>query len=271
MRLNASSDRWIAGDTYESFMGRWSRQVADLFLDWLALPAGLDWLDVGCGTGALSDAICRRLQPHSLVGCDPSPDFVSFARNSIPDCPATFIVANADNLPGDDFSFDVIVSGLVLNFLPEPVKALQLMKARLCPGGTLAAYVWDYAEGMQFLRIFWDEATALDPGASQLDEAYRFPLCQPDRLTDLFLRAGIEATATTSLQTYTLFRDFEDFWSPFRAGSGPAPSYVASLAADAQNELALRLKHRLHASSDRPTLLKATAFGVRGVRPRQGR
>jgi SAM-dependent methyltransferase len=266
MRLNTFSDRWITGDAYESYMGRWSRRLAALFLDWLALPTGLDWLDVGCGTGALSDAICRRRRPHSLVGCDLSPDFVSFARNSIPDCPATFIVASADNLPGEGSGFDVIISGLALNFLPEPVKALQLMRARLRPDGTLAAYVWDYAEGMQFLRIFWDEATAMDPSASQLDEAYRFPLCQPDRLADLFLRAGMEAVATTSLQTDTLFRDFEDFWSPFRAGSGPAPSYVASLPANAQGELAQRLKHRLQASSDWPIHLTATAFAVRGVR-----
>jgi len=265
--VDTSSDRWIAGDAYESFMGRWSRQVSDLFLDWLALPPGLNWLDVGCGTGALSEAICRRFQPHSVVGCDPSPGFISYAHKSITDCPATFVVASADSLPIDD-GFDVIVSGLVLNFLPQPLLAVQSMRERLRPSGTLAAYVWDYAQGMQFLRIFWDEVAAVDSSAVDLDEARRFPLCQPDRLANLFRRAEMEAVATTSFWVHTVFRNFDDFWSPFRAGTGPAPSYVTSLEADAQRQLARRLKQRLPESADGSIHLSAKAFGVRGVHPR---
>jgi trans-aconitate methyltransferase len=265
--LNEPSDRWIAGSAYESFMGRWSRRVADLFLDWLALAAGLNWLDVGCGTGALSAAICERSQPRSLAGCDPSPDFVSYASNSLADCPATFVVASADNLPSHADGFDVIVSGLVLNFLPEPLMAVQSMRERLRLGGTLAAYVWDYAEGMHFLRAFWDEAETVDPAAADLDEARRFPLCRPDRLAELMRRAGLEAVATTSLQIDTVFRNFDDFWLPFRAGTGPAPSFVASLEDDAQGQLALRLRQRLHPSGDGSILLTARAFAVRGVRP----
>lgn len=265
--MKPSTDRWIAGDAYESFMGRWSRQIADPFLDWLVLPSGLDWLDVGCGTGALSEAVCGRLQPRSLVGCDLSPDFVSFARNAVADCPAEFVVATADSLPGREGGFDAIVSGLVLNFLPQPLRAVQSMRARLRPGGTLAAYVWDYAQGMEFLRIFWDEAVAVDSSAADLDEARRFPLCQPDRLADLFRRAELEGVATTSFQIHTIFRNFDDFWSPFRAGTGPAPSYVASLEADAQKRLAQRLKQRLPESADGSIRLEAQAFGVQGVQP----
>ncbi len=259
-----SSDRWVTGQSYEAFMGRWSRQVADPFLDWLAPGHGLNWLDVGCGTGALSRAICRRCQPQTLIGCDPSPDFISLARDSVADCPTTFVVTNADDLPSRDDGFDVVVSGLVLNFIPQPLTALQLMKARLRPGGTLGAYVWDYAQGMQFLRVFWDEASALDPSAADLDEARRFTLCQPDRLTDHFRRAGLQAVLATSLQIDTVFRSFDDFWSPFLAGTGPAPSYVASLNADAKRRLATRLRQRLHASADRSIRLTARAFAVRG-------
>jgi len=247
-------------------MGRWSRQAAGDFLDWLALASGLNWLDFGCGTGALSLAICWRGRPNSLVGCDLSPDFVSFARNHVLDCPAAFVVASSDTLPAREGGFDVIVSGLVLNFLPEPLAAVQAMGERLRPGGTVGAYVWDYEEGMQFLRIFWQEAAALDPSAADLDEARRFPLCQPDRLIQLFRQAGLHEVSVTSLQISTVFRDFDDFWSPFLAGTGPAPAYVASLDAGAQKQLAQRLKQRLPLAPDGSIPLTARAFGVRGTR-----
>jgi trans-aconitate methyltransferase len=264
--LKPTSDRWVTGDAYESFMGRWSRQAAGHFLDWLALTPGLNWLDFGCGTGALSSAICRRARPNSLAGCDLSPDFVSFAHNHVLDCPATFVVASSDTLPAREGGFDVIVSGLVLNFLPEPLAAVQAMGERLRPGGTVAAYVWDYEEGMQFLRIFWQEAAALDPSAADLDEARRFPLCQPDHLIHLWRQAGLHEVAATSLQIATVFRNFDDLWSPFLAGTGPAPSYVASLDAGSQNQLSERLKQRLPAAPDGSISLTARAFGVRGTR-----
>jgi len=265
--MQPASDRWDAGDAYESFMGRWSRQVADHFLDWLAPMPGLNWLDFGCGTGALSQAICRRVQPNSLVGCDPSPDFVSYARNHVADCPATFVVTNGDTLPSCQGGFDVIVSGLVLNFLAKPLAVVQSLGERLRPGGTVGAYVWDYAEGMQLLRIFWQEAATLNPSAADLDEARRFPLCQPDRLVDLLRHAGMREVATTALEIKTVFRKFDDLWSPFLAGTGPAPSYVASLDADAQNYLAFRLRQRLEPAPDGSISLIARAFGVQGTRP----
>lgn len=264
--MQVASDRWDAGDAYESFMGRWSRQVADHFLDWLAPTSDLNWLDFGCGTGALSQAICRRVQPKSLVGCDPSPEFVSFARSHVADCPATFVVTNGDTLPSREGGFDVIVSGLVLNFLPEPLAVVQSMAERLRPSGTVGAYVWDYAEGMQLLSIFWQEATTLNPSAADLDEARRFPICQPDRLVHLLRRAGMREVATTALQINTVFRNFDDLWSPFRAGTGPAPSYVASLDADAQNQLAIRFRQRIQPGPDGSISLSARAFCVRGTR-----
>jgi len=267
MHVTTPSDRWAAGDAYESFMGRWSRQVAALFLDWLALPPSLNWLDVGCGTGALSEAICRRSPPQSLVGCDPSPDFVSFAgARSVPNCPTAFVIASADSLPMRVGGFDVIVSGLVLNFLPQPLTAVQSMKERLRPGGMLAAYVWDYSEGMQFLRTFWEEATVVVPSAADLDEGRRFPLCRPGALAELLTNGGLKAVATTSLQIQMSFPSFDDFWSPFRGGTGPAPSFVASLDVHARAQLALRLKARLRPSADGAIRLTARAFGVRGIR-----
>jgi SAM-dependent methyltransferase len=240
--------------------------VADVFLDWLSLPPGLHWLDVGCGTGALSEGICGHHRPSSLIGCDPSPDFVSFASRAGAALPARFVVAGVDDLPGRDGGFDVVVSGLVLNFLPRPLVAVRSMKERLRPGGTLAAYVWDYAEGMQFLRLFWDQAIAVHPQAADLDEANRFPLCQPDRLASLFRRAGLVSVSTTSLQIDTVFASFDDYWAPFLAGTGPAPSLVAALPDHLRGRLADRLRERLDAAPDGLIRLEARAFGVVGVR-----
>jgi trans-aconitate methyltransferase len=259
------TDAWVAGDAYETFMGRWSRRVADDFLEWLAPKPRANWLEVGCGTGALTEAICQRAEPASLVACDPSPEFVSFARNSIMDSSVSFLIAGADDLPRRDGGFDVIVSGLVLNFVPQSLDAVRSMRERIGRGGMLAAYVWDYAEGMQFLRIFWDEAVALDPSAAQLDEGRRFPLCRPDALIQLYEQAGIDLVEVRAFEIATAFPDFDAYWSPFLGGTGPAPSYVDSLDWDARRQLRLRLQQRLTPSADGSIRLTARALGVRGL------
>jgi SAM-dependent methyltransferase len=267
--LSEHPDRWAAGDAYEAFMGRWSRLLAIEFLKWLAPTPHANWLEVGCGTGALTQAICQRAAPASLLACDPTAEFVSFARRSTRKCPAEFLLAGSDTLPRRDGGFDVIVSGLVLNFLPHPLEAVRSMRERLRPRGTLAAYVWDYAEGMQFLRIFWDEAVALDQSASPLDEALRFPHCRPDALLHLFNQAGIDSLDAGPLQIATDFPDFDAFWTPFLGGTGPAPSYVASLDPGARQRLRMRLEKRLVRSSGGPIRLEARAFAVRGCSPLQ--
>lgn len=263
--MNETSDRWIAGDVYEQFMGRWSRRIAREFMGWLQPPASWDWLEVGCGTGALTQAICADAHPTAVVACDPSPDFVAFARRTISDPAAAFLVAGADDLPRQAGGFDAVVSGLVLNFIPAPAEAVRSMRNRLRSGGTLAAYVWDYAEGMQFLRIFWDAAAELDPGAAALDEGQRFPLCQRDALVDLLEREGLESVDATALEIDTLFPDFDSYWTPFLGGTGPAPSYVGSLSATAREGLRLRLSQRLTQDAGAPIRLTARAWAVRGI------
>jgi ubiquinone/menaquinone biosynthesis C-methylase UbiE len=139
--LNVAFDKWAAGDAYETLMGGWSRRVADEFLEWLAPVPGGNWLEVGCGTGALTEAVCQRAEPASVLACDPSPKSVSFARGSIMGSSVTSLIAGADDLPRRDGGFDVIVSGPVLNFLPQPSDAVRSMRERSRRGGMLAAYV----------------------------------------------------------------------------------------------------------------------------------
>ena len=263
--LNSAFDKWAAGDAYETFMGRWSRRVADLFLEWLAPAPSGNWLEVGCGTGALTGVICQRALPASLVACDTSPEFVSFARDSVLDTSVTFLIAGAEDLPYRDGGFDAILSGLVLNFIPKPADAVRSMRERIRPGGMLAAYVWDYAQGMQFLRIFWDEAVALDPSAAEFDEGRRFPLCRPDALIQLFEQGGIDLVEARAFEIATPFPDFDAYWTPFLGGTGPAGSYVESLDGNARKQLRLRLRQRLVPSADGSIRLTARALGIRGL------
>lgn len=259
------SDTWESGDPYEQYVGRWSRRVAPPFLSWLAVPAGRRWLDVGCGTGALSAAILDQCAPASLTAIEPSEGFLETARRHLASR-AVLRRASATQIPLDAASVDAVVSGLVLNFVPEPDRAAAEMARSCRPGGVVAAYVWDYAGGMEMLRRFWDAVVALDPSAAPLDEGPRFPLCREGALADLFSRTPLRDVATRAVDVTTRFRSFDDYWAPFLGGQGPAPTYVASLGAEAREALRERLRPSLPADSDGSIRLTARAWAARGVR-----
>ena len=171
--MSVRTEVWASGDAYEPYVGRWSRLVAREFLAWLAVPPGQRWLDVGCGTGALSRAILEIAAPSEVVGVDPAEGFLAYARAYTTDSLARFEVGNALGLPYETGTFDAVVSGLVLNFVSQPPSAVAEMARVAPPGGRVAAYLWDYAGEMQMMRRFWDAAVALDPEASPLDEGRR--------------------------------------------------------------------------------------------------
>jgi len=158
-------DVWGAGPLYEAYVGRWSRLVAKEFVRCLSAPAGGDWLDVGCGTGALTRIILEDARPHTITGVDPSPGFIDFARTTIDDLRISLEVGVAQSLSFTATSFDLVVSGLMLNFVSQPGPAVAEMVRVTRLGGMVAAYVWDYAGKMELLRLFWDGAVTLDPGA----------------------------------------------------------------------------------------------------------
>lgn len=260
------SEVWASGDAYERYIGRWSRPVARAFLDWLAVPSGDRWLDVGCGTGALSWTILGDASPALVAGIDSSQDYVAYASTREPSSPGSFTVGDAQSLPFVDGSFDVAVSGLMLNFLPAPDRAVHEMARVARPGGTVAVYVWDYTVGMQLIRHFWDAAIALNPGARHLDEGMRFPLCQPGPLSELFHAAGLDNVQMRAVVVPTVFRDFDDYWSPFLGGQGPAPGYAMSLVGPQRAELQQRLRDQLPVEPDGSIHLAARAWAVRGTR-----
>ncbi|MDM0114980.1 methyltransferase domain-containing protein [Variovorax sp. J22R133] len=258
-------DNWGVGELYEPYVGRWSRKVATQFLAWLELAPDLEWLDVGCGTGALTETILLEAKPASVVAVDPSRGFVQYAQENIPDPRASFEGGDAQKLALDSDSFDVAVGGLMLNFVPQPALAAAEMARVVKPGGTVAAYVWDYAGRMQLMRHFWEAAVELNPGARELDEGSRFPLCQPAALEQLLVDAGMDNVELRAIDIATPFSDFDDYWSPFLGGQGSAPTYVMSLNEGQRTMLRERLRQTLPQRADGAIELSARAWAVRAT------
>ena len=259
-----TKDSWNSGDPYEYFMGRWSKLTAPLFLEWLDVQSGLSWLDIGCGTGALSEAICNNCEPLNLTCIDPSPEFLDMTKQRLSN-EIDSAIGTASNIPKASNTFDIVASALALNFFPDLPGAFSEMKRVLKPNGTIAAYVWDYSGRMDFLRHFWDAAREADPNTDKLDEGVRFPICNLDRLQDVFRSAGLSDIKTTHLDVQTVFKNFDDYWNPFLGGQGPAPGYVTSLKEDLRTNLKSRLREKLPTEGDGSIRLLARALAIRGT------
>lgn len=258
-------EMWGASSPYERYVGRWSRLVARAFLAWLAVPAGQTWGDVGCGTGALVEGILASADPKLVFAVDRSEGFLAAARAGIIDQRVQFEVGDATALPWPTTSYDVTVSGLVLNFVPDAGAMVREMARVTRPKGKVAAYVWDYSGGMEMMRQFWDVAIAVRPADAALDQAERFPLCQPEPLRALFQDAGLRSVAVRAVDIPTVFRDFNDYWLPFLGKQGAAPTYLASLDDKAREQIRTCLQERLPTASDGSIALTARAWAVQGM------
>lgn len=258
-------DVWAAGDLYEPYVGRWSRVVAKEFLGWLDVARGARWLDVGCGTGVLAQAILRDCAPRSVHGVDPSAGFIEYARARTQG--ASFQVGDAQALPVESGAFDAAVSGLVLNFVPKPDAGARELRRAVRPCGTVGAYVWDYAGKMELMRYFWDAAVELDPAARTLDEGVRFPLCNEKAFGSLFREAGLRDVEVRAIDAPTPFRDFDDYWTPFLGGQAPAPGYCMSLDEARRAALRDRIRSKLPFRPDGSMHLIARAWAVKGTVP----
>jgi trans-aconitate methyltransferase len=259
------NDQWAAGATYEEFMGRWSRPLARQFVDWLECPHGIDWLELGCGTGSLTAAICEQANPKSIVACDPASSLLAFAKDHVTDPRVTFVPAGADDFPmpaGERYMS--VASLLALNFFPSPEATLQRVQTAAGAGATVAACVWDYSAGMQFLRVFWDAAREVTNAACHADEGARFPICTRANLLGLFRRAGLDDVICDALEVPTVFRDFDNYWHPLTAGTGPAPAFVQTLSENDRELLRAKLQERLTAGASGVIALTARAWAVRG-------
>ncbi len=270
--LAAAGDReqsgmFSAADAYERFMGRWSRQLAPLLVKFAAVRDGDAVLDVGSGTGALATAVAAVAPSSRIIGVDPAESYVAFARARHAGDRIQFEVGDGQQLRFADGSFDRTLSLLVLNFIPDPAKALDEMIRVTRRGGTVAGAVWDYGQGMEMLRVFWDEAVALNPAADARDER-RMPLSRQGELAALWREHGLGDVLEEALTIRTPFASFDDYWSPFLDKQGPAGDYVATLAAVERDRLRARLRTRLLGDRpDGPIVLSARAWTVRGIVP----
>lgn len=265
MTDTSKRDMWRSAENYDRYMGRWSRKVAPLFLGWLDEPGGEEWLDVGCGTGALSAAIVRDRDPRSLLGIDFAPAFVTLAERNVPDPRARFMAGDAQELPVDDNGFDAVVSGLMLNFVPDRTRALNEMSRVARPGSRVAFYVWDYpGRGVGFQRAFWEVACELDPAALELNQETRYAFCTEEGLTRLARAGGWQDVEAEHLEAETVFEDFDDYWTPFTLGTGPAPKYCADLDVASRERLRAALLERLPFEADGSLRFLANAWAVRG-------
>ncbi|HEX7345600.1 MAG TPA: class I SAM-dependent methyltransferase [Candidatus Limnocylindrales bacterium] len=256
---------WQSGTGYEAYVGRWSRQVAQIFIDRLGIEPGARWVDVGCGTGAVTETILGRADPLSVVGVDPSDAFLGIARDRVTDPRATFAVGDGAALPLPDDAADVAVAGLVLNFAPDRVAMLAEMRRVTKDGGTVAIYVWDYAGGMEMMRHFWDAAIEQDDAVRDKAESLQFEICAPGPLREAFAAAGMAGATVEPIDIPTVFRDFDDYWQPFLMATAPAPRHAMSLSEADREDLRRRLQARLSTERDGSIHLTARAWAARAT------
>jgi SAM-dependent methyltransferase len=257
------------GEAYERQMGRWSRRLAEAFLDFAGAADDETILDAGCGTGSLTFAIGKRCRPTAIQGIDRAQAFVEYARSKNTDTRITFETGDVCNLAFPNASFDRVLSLLVLHFVPETARAIAELKRVARPGATVAAAVWDGRGGFVAQRMFFDTAAAVDPdGRVARAQQFTRPLCRPGEMEAAWKTAGFVNVVQTTIMTRMEFFSFEDFWSPYLGRQAGGAAYVATLSEDRRHRLkeALRLAY-LDGDPDGPRSYAAIAWAVKGTVP----
>lgn len=256
------------GVAYERFLGRWTQLLARRFVNFARLPPDGDLLDAGCGTGSLAEILARRYRERAIVGVDVAESYLSYARSRQTEGRMSFRQADIVDLPFEDGAFAGTLAQLVLNFVPEPARAVQEMIRVTRPGGVVAGAVWDFRGGLVYQRLFWDTAAGVDPAAGRArDRLFSHPLAMPEGLATLWRDAGLDHVERASLTVRMDYGSFEDYWEPILGGQGPVGSYLVSLDPARQALVRDRVRDAyLSGAPDGPRSMTATAWAVRGVR-----
>jgi len=247
----------VAAEAYDRFMGRYSLLLSPQLADLAGVRGGQRVLDVGCGPGALTAELVRRLGPAAVAAIDPSEPFVAAARARHPG--VNVLQASAEQLPFPDQAFDAALAQLVVHFMSDPVAGLAEMARVTRRDGVVAACVWDHGGGQGPLSLFWQAARALDP---EVDDESQLAGAREGHLAELFEAAGLHQIEATALSASLEHPSFEEWWEPFTRGVGPAGSYVASLDAERQAELREKCRTLLPIA---PFVLTARAWATRGL------
>jgi trans-aconitate methyltransferase len=262
----ASENIFSNAQSYEGYVGRWSRPVAQQFVAWLGAEPGGMWLDVGAGTGILTQVILEEASPAKVVGIDLSQDYIDFARQRVHDPRAEFNVGDANFLAFDAPQFDVSVAGLVLNFVPSAEQTAKNMADAVKSGSIVAAYVWDYSGRMEMVRHLWDAAAVVDPASKEAEASQRYALCRPENLRALWESQQLQAVDVIPIDIPTPFANFDDYWIPFLGAQGSVVKYLRGLSDDARNAVRDQLQKQLPIADDGSIPLTARAWAVKGVK-----
>lgn len=255
--------RFADGDGYERFMGQWSRAAGRIFLDWLDLPKGLSWLDVGCGTGAFTETIVQQCRPAHIVGIDPAETQVAYARTRYQHLPIEFEVGDAQSLPYPDRGFDVAASALVLNFIPDRAKAVAEMRRIVRPNGAVGAYVWDFAGGrghLQHLGAALAKVTGRGTPAALNPESTTLAA-----LAKLFQSSGLAGVKTRSIDLQITYADMDEYWKSNTQFVGPMVAAINGLADDQRQQLRRVLREILPVDAHGRVSYTTTVNAVKGV------
>lgn len=250
--------------SYEHYVGRWSRLVAQRFVAWLAVTPESAWLDVGSGTGVLTQVILEDASPAKIVGVDFSEEYIGFARGRIDDERVEFKIGDAINFVPGSQQFDAAVAGLVLNFVTSPEHVIKNMSQAVRRGGVVAAYVWDYGGEMEMMRHFWDAAALVDPSSQEADAGQRFAICKPDNLRALFESLNLTEVNVVPIDIQTQFKNFDDYWLPFLGAQGSVSKYLRELNDETRAALYNQLQQQLPTAQDGSISLLARAWTVKG-------
>jgi SAM-dependent methyltransferase len=247
----------VSADAYDRFMGRYSIPLAPQLADFAAVAPGQRVLDVGCGPGALTGELVRRLGPANVAAVDPSEPFVAAARERHPGVSVEH--AAAEELPFGDDQFDAVLAQLVVHFMTDPVAGLREMARVARQGGVVAACVWDHAGSKGPLSVFWEAARVLDPDV--FDES-QLAGAREGHLGELFREAGLREVEESALSIDVQHPSFEEWWEPFTLGVGPAGLHATALDADEQARLRELCRERLPPA---PFVVHARAWAARGI------
>jgi len=248
------------GNAYEQYMGQWTRAAGSVFLDWLAPPAGASWLDVGCGTGAFTEQVIERCSPASMVAVDPAEAQIEHARGHALAQRADFRVADAQELPIADDTFDMVVSSLAINFIPDRAKAIAEMRRVCRPGGVVAGFVWDFADERQPARPLRQGMRAIGvvpelmPGESDSSLA---------GLRSLFAGAGLKDIAVRPIDVEMPYTDFDDFWQKMTIRKTPAVKTVLALPKAELSRLMDAVRAEVTVTADGNVMCTARANGIK--------
>lgn len=258
------SPKWTDAVGYESYVGRWSRVIAPSFLQWLGAPSGSRWLDVGCGTGALASAIIANSRPASLTCLDNSQAYLLHATDRLSDELVAFDTGDAAALPYPEGSFDVVVSGLLLNFVDAGACVAEQRRVAAA-NGLVGAYVWDYGGEYELVRCFWDSARDVDSNAAEHDPGLRFPLCRTEALSGLFSASRLRNVRSARLIATATFLDFDEYWQALDVRQGSLAEYLSSIDEATRRAVRARLEERVPRQPTGGLQLKLSAIAVVGM------